>query len=187
MQLLGLYLFLALREGQTVFQLDRLTDCRVPAALVVVGDELPVIAHPVVHDMDVRVPGVGMSGHDVLRIGDSHALHILSGQPDHHFVSQLRSVVHGFDTDTHDIVLLHERLRTLSGELMLLFDSDNVYHNDTLPCLKLFQQKARYDPGFDIRPHELSQHIDRVGHMRKVVERVCMQRIELYRSRITTE
>lgn len=124
---------------------------------------------------------------EAFTLGDHRQAAFFTAQAAVLFYHTLFFVFHGFDTDTHDIVLLHERLRTLSGELMLLFDSDNVYHNDTLPCLKLFLQKARYDPGFDIRPHELSQHIDRVGHMRKVVERVCMQRIELYRSRITTE
>lgn len=124
---------------------------------------------------------------DAFSLGDHRQAAFFGAQAGVLFYHAMFFVFHGFDTDTHDIVLMHERLRTLSGELMLLFDSDNVYHNDTLPCLKLFLQKARYDPGFAIRSHELAQHLDRIGKMKTVVEKVCKRRIELYRSRIVTE
>ena len=99
------------------------------------------------------------------------------------FYHTLFFMYHGFDTDTHDPVLMHQRLRTLSGELMLLFDSDSVHYNDTMPCLKRFLIKARYDPHFEINPHELEEHIDRVEKMKAIVEKVCQRRLELYKSR----
>ncbi|MBQ4279307.1 MAG: HEPN domain-containing protein [Rikenellaceae bacterium] len=99
------------------------------------------------------------------------------------FYHVLFFVFHGFDTDTHDMVLMHDRLRTLSGELMLLLDSDSSHYNDTLPCLNQFLIKARYEPDFTVNPRELEQHIDRVTQMREIVGKVCKQRIALYKDR----
>lgn len=92
-------------------------------------------------------------------------------------------VYHGFEADSFDVEILQHRLRTLSGELMLLFESDSYNPIYTLPCLKRFLVKARYDPDFFIYPHELQQHFDRVKHFGAVANRLCQQRIALYEQR----
>lgn len=99
------------------------------------------------------------------------------------FYHALFYVFHGYEPETIDIVLMHERLRTLSGELMLLFDSDSISRNDTLPCLKSFLTEARYAPEFSIWPQELQEHIGRVEKMEKIVEKTCARRLALYKER----
>lgn len=90
-------------------------------------------------------------------------------------------VYHGFDFDTHDIMILHERMRTLSAELLLVLESDSYDPIYTLPCLQRFIVKARYDPSFFIHVSELERHLDRVKRMREIVEKLCMRRIALYK------
>lgn len=93
-------------------------------------------------------------------------------------------VYHGFEADTFDVGILHHRLRTLSGELPLLFESDEFNSIHTLSCLKSFLANARYDPEFFIYPQELEQHLDRVKRLGKVVNKLCRRRINLYIERI---
>lgn len=89
-------------------------------------------------------------------------------------------VYHGFDFDTRDVMILHERLHTLSAELFILFESDSFTPIHTLPCLRRFIINARYDSSFFIHANELEQHLDRVERMQSIVEKVCTQRIDLY-------
>lgn len=103
------------------------------------------------------------------------------------FYRTLFFVYHRFETDYENLELLHDMLRTLSAELMLLFDTDHRNGNNTIPRLNTFLNKARYDANFCATPQELEAHLDRIEKMKTIIERVCMQRIELYRSRITTE
>ena len=97
-----------------------------------------------------------------------------------YFFQVLFRVYHGFDFDTRDVMILHERTRTLSAELFLLFESDSFTPIHTLPCLRRFIINARYDSSFFIHVTELEQHLDRVDRMQSIVEKVCMQRIDLY-------
>lgn len=98
-----------------------------------------------------------------------------------YFYQVLFRVYHGFDFDTRDVMILHERTRTLSGELLLLVESDSYNPIFTLPCLRSFLVKARYDPKFFIHVSELEQHFDRVKRMQSIVEKLCLQRIDLYK------
>lgn len=92
-------------------------------------------------------------------------------------------VHHGFEADTFDIEMLQYRLRTLSGELPLLFESGAYNKIQTLPCLKSFLVNARYNPEFFIYPQELERHLDRVKRLGEVVNRLCRRRINLYDER----
>ncbi len=92
-------------------------------------------------------------------------------------------VYHGFEADTCDTRYLHHRLRTLSGELPLLFESDDFHAVTTLRCLNGYVADARYDPKFFVEVDELSQHIDRVKRLGEAVKRVCDKRIGLYEKR----
>ena len=96
------------------------------------------------------------------------------------FYQALFSVYHGLCLDTEDPERLHERTRTLSGELRLLYESDSFTAVDTLSQLKRYMTRARYDPDFCVEPPKLEAHIEKVSRMREVVERACARRIALY-------
>ena len=89
-------------------------------------------------------------------------------------------VYHGFEAETCDVRILHHRMRTLSGELPLLFESDEYRHPKTLRRLHDFTSKAQYDPEFRVAPDELSDHIGRVKQLGKVASGLCRKRIGLF-------
>lgn len=101
-----------------------------------------------------------------------------------HYFRTLFYVYHGFEADTSDIEILQHRMRTLSGELPLLFESDGCNSLHTLYCLKSFLVKARYASDFFIHAQELEQHLDRVKRLAEVVKKLCQRRIKLYLERI---
>ena len=76
---------------------------------------------------------------------------------------------------------MHDRMRTLSTKLMLTFDDTNIERIFTLPCLKKFLVKARYDLGFDIAPQEMEMHLQRVEKMVDIIENYAGLRLELYK------
>lgn len=108
----------------------------------------------------------------------------LVGQAAELFYQTLYFVYHGQETDDRDLLVMHERVRTLSAELMLIFDDSHYESNSTLQELRLFLAKARYDPSFEIDPRHLEGHLDRVEKLNKVVEKLCQRRIDLYKQRI---
>ena len=62
---------------QTVTGCQHLADFFVPVAVVLVADGAPVIIHPVVNDVTMRMVTVSMPGNDELRVLNSHQLHIV--------------------------------------------------------------------------------------------------------------
>ena len=46
---------------------------------------------------------------------------------------QLYYVYHGMEFDIHDPVVMHDRMRTLSTKLMLVFDDNHIENIFTLP------------------------------------------------------
>ena len=100
-----------------------------------------------------------------------------------YFYHTLYYVYHGYEFDIHDPVVMHERMRTLSAELMLVLDDNHIDYNFTLPCLKGFMQKAAYNLNFDVAPKELEMHMARVEKMGDIIQRLCEMRLELYEER----
>lgn len=98
-----------------------------------------------------------------------------------YFYHTLYYVYHGLEFDIHDPVVMHERMRTLSTQLMLVFDDNHIENIFTLPRLKSFLVKARYDIGFDVAPQELEMHLQRVEKMGHIIENYCGLRLELYK------
>ena len=97
------------------------------------------------------------------------------------FYHTLYYVYHGMEFGMHDPVVMHERMRTLSTKLMLAFDDNHLESIFTLPCLKSFMIKARYDVRFDIVPQELEMHLQRVEELGQIVDACCGLRLELYK------
>lgn len=89
-------------------------------------------------------------------------------------------VYHGFEADSCDVKYLHHRMRTLSGELLLLFEPDDMNMPPALHRLKWFAGAARYDPKFFVETCELARHVDRVRRLGQIVKRLCRSRVELY-------
>lgn len=69
-----------------------------------------------------------------------------------YFYHTLYYVYHGQEFDSHDPVIMHDRVRTLSTKLMLAFDDNHIENILTMPYLKRVLLKAHYDVDFDIRP-----------------------------------
>ena len=89
-------------------------------------------------------------------------------------------VYHGFEADSCDIRYLHHRMRTLSGELPLLFEPDEFQSKRTLCCLNNFAVHAQHDPQFFVDKDEMAQHLGRVRRLGAVTRELCRKRMELY-------
>ena len=96
------------------------------------------------------------------------------------FYKELYYVYHNREFDSQDPVLLHERMRTLSTELMLLYDDTHVDHVTTLPRLKMFGERACSDAKFTVNPFVLEQDFERVAKMEEIVALKCRERLRLY-------
>lgn len=98
------------------------------------------------------------------------------------YYKMLYYVYHNEPFNHDDPTILHERMRTLSTELMLLFDNTDVERNTTLACLKSFARKAFEDRKFMLHPSELKEHMARIVRMGEIVTKYCEKRLELYKS-----
>ena len=67
---------MAFPERQAVFERQCLAKADIPETFVPVGNQLPVIAYPVVNDMQMRMRRVRVAYDNILCIIDPHALHI---------------------------------------------------------------------------------------------------------------
>lgn len=106
---------------------------------------------------------------------------LFSAQAAVYFYHTLYYVYHGIEFDSHDPVLMHERMRTLSTKLMLAFDDNHIENILTMPHLKRVLHKAHYDLNFDISPQELETHMNCVVKMGDIIENYCGLRLELYK------
>lgn len=114
---------------------------------------------------------------------DTRRAALAAGQAAVYAYRTLFYVYHGFEADTCNLHRLHQRLRTLSGELPLLFDPDDFNANHTLSCLKGALERATYEPDFTVAPPEMRAHLDRVKRLHDVVGKRCRRRIGLYEER----
>lgn len=106
---------------------------------------------------------------------------LFSAQAAVYFYHTLYYAYHGIEFDSHDLIVMHERMRTLSTRLMLALDDTHIEGIFTLPCLKKFLVKARYDLDFDIAPQDLQIHMERVGKIGEIIESSAGRRLELYK------
>ena len=79
-----------------------------------------------------------------------------------YFYHTLYYVYHGMEFDIHDPVVMHDRMRTLSTKLMLVFDDNHIENIFTLPWLKQILMKTPYSAEFYMAPQELEMHMGRV-------------------------
>lgn len=99
------------------------------------------------------------------------------------FYRTLFYVYHGFEIECSDLVLLRLRMRTLSSDLNMLFDSDEG-RNGRLPYHINHYRKDSYScVNFNVTKDELSQSLTKIGKMKEIIERTCQQRLNLYKNR----
>ena len=98
-----------------------------------------------------------------------------------YFYHTLYWVYHGQEFDIHDPVVMHDRMRTLSTKLMLVFDDNHIENIFTLPRLKEVLMKTPYSAEFRMAPQEMEMHMDRVQQAAGIIENCCELRMELYK------
>ena len=98
-----------------------------------------------------------------------------------YFYHTLYYVYHGMEFDIHDPVVMHDRMRTLSTKLMLVFDDNHIENIFTLPWLKQILMKTPYSAEFYMAPQELEMHMGRVQKAAEIIENYCGLRLELYK------
>lgn len=97
-----------------------------------------------------------------------------------YFYHTLYYVYHQMEFDSHDPLIMHERMRTLSTRLMLIYDDDNIRSVQTLASLKHYLLKSPYDKDFDVSPRDMAVHIERTTKAAEIIESCCGLRLELY-------
>lgn len=115
-----------------------------------------------------------------LVVHDSRLAAFYSAQAAMLFLRTLFFVYHGFDTDCADLEILYTRLRTLSGELMVLFDSSHYSAPNTIPRLNIYLDKARDNSGFNPSIRTVEADMDYVIKMKEIIGKACQRRITLY-------
>ncbi len=108
----------------------------------------------------------------------------MSAQAAKIFYKVLYFVFHNEEFYCDDLVIMHDRMRTLSTDLMLLFDSNTLERKNTLASLRKFESKALHDQSFSVNPNNLSNYMADVASMKTIVEKCCRLRLELYKSSI---
>lgn len=98
-----------------------------------------------------------------------------------YFYHTLYYVYHGMEFDLHDPTLMHQRMRTLSAKLMLVFDDNLVENIVTLPRLKQVLLKTAYNAEFYMPPQEVQLHMERVQKAAGMIENCAGLRLELYK------
>lgn len=98
------------------------------------------------------------------------------------YYKTLYYVYHHEPFDHDDPTILHQRMRTLSTELMLLFDDTDSERNTTLACLRSFRKKAFEERKFMLHPFELKEHLAQIVRLGEIVTRYCEKRLKLYKS-----
>ena len=98
-----------------------------------------------------------------------------------YFYHTLYYVYHSMEFGIHDPVVMHDRMRTLSTKLMLVFDDNHIENIFTLPCLKQILMKTPYSAEFHMAPQELEMHMERVQKAAEIIENYCDLRLELYK------
>lgn len=97
-----------------------------------------------------------------------------------YFYHTLYYVFHGREFDLHDPVVMHDRMRTLSAKLMLVFDDNHIENIFTLPRLKQVLMKEPYNVDFYMSQQELELHMDRVQKAAEIIDNRCGLRLEHY-------
>lgn len=96
----------------------------------------------------------------------------------------LYAAYHAADIDLHQLTTLLLRVRTLSPELFLLLDPERACSSRMLFRLDMYRKSAPYRLNLETDRSEIKDYFDRAVKMKGVIEKICKERLELYKSRI---
>lgn len=120
------------------------------------------------------------ANHELIETRNMRLAGMFAAQAAVYFYHTLYYVYHQMEFDSHDPLIMHERMRTLSTRLMLIYDDDNIRSVQTLASLKHYLLKSPYDKDFDVSPRDMAVHIERTTKAAEIIESCCGLRLELY-------
>lgn len=120
------------------------------------------------------------ANHELTETRNMRLAGMFAAQAAVYFYHTLYYVYHQMEFDSHDPLIMHERMRTLSTRLMLIYDDDNIRSVQTLASLKHYLLKSPYDKDFDVCPRDMAVHIERTTKAAEIIESCCGLRLELY-------
>lgn len=120
------------------------------------------------------------ANHELTETRNMRLAGMFAAQAAVYFYHTLYYVYHQMEFDGHDPLIMHERMRTLSTRLMLIYDDDNIRSVQTLASLKRYLLKSPYDKDFDVSPRDMAVHIERTTKAVEIIESCCGLRLELY-------
>lgn len=120
------------------------------------------------------------ANHELTETRNMRLAGMFAAQAAVYFYHTLYYVYHQMEFDGHDPLIMHERMRTLSTRLMLIYDDDNIRSVQTLASLKHYLLKSPYDKDFDVSPRDMAVHIERTTKAAEIIESCCGLRLELY-------
>lgn len=120
------------------------------------------------------------ANHELTETRNMRLAGMFAAQATVYFYHTLYYVYHQMEFDSHDPLIMHERMRTLSTRLMLIYDDDNIRSVQTLASLKHYLLKSPYDKDFDVSPRDMAVHIERTTKAAEIIESCCGLRLELY-------
>lgn len=120
------------------------------------------------------------ANHELIETRSMRLAGMFAAQAAVYFYHTLYYVYHQMEFDSHDPLIMHERMRTLSTRLMLIYDDDNIRSVQTLASLKRYLLKSPYDKDFDVSLRDMAVHIERTTKAAEIIESCCGLRLELY-------
>lgn len=120
------------------------------------------------------------ANHELAETRNMRLAGMFAAQAAVYFYHTLYYVYHQTEFDSHDPLIMHERMRTLSTRLMLIYDDDNIRSVQTLASLKHYLLTSPYDKDFDVSPRDMAVHIERTTKAAEIIESCCGLRLELY-------
>lgn len=120
------------------------------------------------------------ANHELIETRNMRLAGMFAAQAAVYFYHTLYYVYHQMEFDSNDLLIMHERMRTLSTRLMLIYDDDNIRSIQTLASLKKYLLKSPYDKDFDVSPRDMAVHIERTTKAAEIIESCCGLRLELY-------
>ena len=127
------------RVCESVFVLDSLDNLVATFVIVAFINGFAVKIHPVIDDMDMRMPGFKMAHYKILRVLDSHSFHILLGELSHEIIGQSWRVgVVKTDGNMSCRILFAGHKSMYSFKRLHHFSivgSENIIASDDAPCV----------------------------------------------------
>ena len=98
-------------------------------------------------------------------------------QATENFYNAIELVFAAYKSRTHDIEKLNEKVAVYHPDLSKIFPVDIPEREECFKLLKAAYIRARYDKHYKITKEQLLYLIDRVEELKKLTEKICLERI----------